>query len=254
VSLAESAASATGPIEPIKKRRLVDSVVDALTEAIVSGRFRTGSALPSERELAAMLGVNRTTLRQAISRIEQAGLVEVVQGRGTIVRDPAQNPDPALLGKMLPYAGPELVDEVFELREAVLATMAQLAARRARKTDLVELRSLAAEIGKAESPERCQLVERQWFDRLAAATRNRALVLLLRWVWKAYEQIADMLTPAFADPARVCAELSRAADALESRDAVLAAEAVRLYARTSARRMKRALFSTSAGASRRAPS
>jgi len=56
-----------------------------LREAIESGVYRAGDRLPDERELANQLSVSRGTIRQALSRLTQQGLVERCQGRGTFV-------------------------------------------------------------------------------------------------------------------------------------------------------------------------
>ncbi len=51
-------------------------------------RLQPGDRLPSEPDFAAELGVSRTTLRQALARIERAGLVERRPGAGTVVTRP----------------------------------------------------------------------------------------------------------------------------------------------------------------------
>lgn len=59
-----------------------------LEHEIVSGRWQFGWRLPSELDLCAHFGVSRTTLRQALSRLEQAGLISRHKGRGTFVERP----------------------------------------------------------------------------------------------------------------------------------------------------------------------
>lgn len=58
-----------------------------LVEAILDGSFHTNSTLPPERELAAMLGVTRPTLREALQRLSRDGWIEIRQGKSTRVRD-----------------------------------------------------------------------------------------------------------------------------------------------------------------------
>ena len=58
-----------------------------LTELIESGRFKAGEKLPSEVELAKMCGVNRNTLRQAISELVAKDLLKKVKGVGSFVKD-----------------------------------------------------------------------------------------------------------------------------------------------------------------------
>lgn len=58
-----------------------------LRDLIVRGELAPGSFLPPERTLATQLGINRTTLRAAIHRLAEGGLLEAQQGRGTLVKD-----------------------------------------------------------------------------------------------------------------------------------------------------------------------
>jgi GntR family transcriptional repressor for pyruvate dehydrogenase complex len=54
---------------------------------ILAGRLSPEMRLPPERSLCSSLGVNRTTLRAALGRLERAGLVRVRQGSGYVVQD-----------------------------------------------------------------------------------------------------------------------------------------------------------------------
>jgi GntR family transcriptional regulator len=58
-----------------------------LEEEIVSGRWLPGQRVASESELCGRYGLSRTTVRQALSRLEQEGLVVREKGRGTFVND-----------------------------------------------------------------------------------------------------------------------------------------------------------------------
>ena len=58
-----------------------------LTKLIDTGRFKAGEKLPAEVELAKMCGVNRNTLRQAISELVAKGLLKKVKGVGSFVTD-----------------------------------------------------------------------------------------------------------------------------------------------------------------------
>jgi len=62
-------------------------LAELLEEEIVSGRWEPGIRIPSEHELGARYGLSRTTIRQALARLEQEGLVSRDKGRGTFVSD-----------------------------------------------------------------------------------------------------------------------------------------------------------------------
>ncbi|MBZ0231141.1 MAG: GntR family transcriptional regulator, partial [Deltaproteobacteria bacterium] len=74
-------------LERIPKRSLTDAVFDQLVARIVSGTLAPGQALPPERLLCAELGVSRTAVREAMSRLAQLRLVAVRHGGETRVLD-----------------------------------------------------------------------------------------------------------------------------------------------------------------------
>src|SRR6185436_1150817 len=68
---------------------LADQTVLAIQEAIKQGRFAAGSQLPSEMELLQMLGVSRTTLREALRILAEQRLIRKRRGLGTFVMERA---------------------------------------------------------------------------------------------------------------------------------------------------------------------
>jgi GntR family transcriptional regulator len=62
-------------------------LAEMLEEEIVSGRWEPGTRIPSENELCAHYGLSRTTIRQALARLGQEGLVRRDKGRGTYVSE-----------------------------------------------------------------------------------------------------------------------------------------------------------------------
>ncbi|GEM46379.1 fatty acid metabolism transcriptional regulator FadR [Deinococcus cellulosilyticus] len=72
----------------------------ALIERILDGQYPQGSFLPSERDLAGLLGVTRPTLREALQRLSRDGWLEIQQGKPTRVRHYWQEGGLALLGSL----------------------------------------------------------------------------------------------------------------------------------------------------------
>lgn len=68
-------------------------IAEHLRERIIDGTFPAGQPLPSEEQLAREFGVTRPTVRQGISELRAAGLVEVLMGRGMFVRSPHTRPN-----------------------------------------------------------------------------------------------------------------------------------------------------------------
>jgi GntR family transcriptional regulator len=87
---------------------LADATSAALQRAILAGKFLPGSQLPAEFDLMDQLGVSRTTLREALKRLEEQGLIVRRRGRGTYVRERAIVKDLSLnfgISEMITQAG-----------------------------------------------------------------------------------------------------------------------------------------------------
>src|SRR3984885_3974209 len=132
-SSAPDAAQALAAIAPVARQSVVDAVADRLRGAILAGRLRPGTRLPSERELSLALGVNRLTLRASLGRLEALGLITTRHGAGTVVASWRERAGLEMLGtlvKGLKLADPawhELVRSALELRRILAAEAVALA-------------------------------------------------------------------------------------------------------------------------------
>lgn len=66
--------------KPVKQKRIADEIVSQLKRALLSGRFKPGERMPTERELTEKFGVSRVVVREAIRELEIKGLVKILQG------------------------------------------------------------------------------------------------------------------------------------------------------------------------------
>jgi GntR family transcriptional regulator len=88
---------ANSPIGRPTHTTLTDQTVLAIQDAIRLGKFQAGSQLPPEMELLQMMGISRTTLREALRILEEQRLIRKRRGLGTfvmeraIIKDMSQN-------------------------------------------------------------------------------------------------------------------------------------------------------------------
>ena len=101
--------------------------VEALEAAMRSGELPVGAHLPSERDLAATLGIGRPALREAIRSLAERGLVETRHGVGTIVVGDHHRP----IANALSRAAVGHHQQVQEVREILEIALVRLAAQRA---------------------------------------------------------------------------------------------------------------------------
>lgn len=122
-------------LRAVEKRSLPDNVFEQLTGEIVSGRYPPGTTIPSERELSDTLAVNRHVVREAVKRLEQIGLVKVVQGGRTTVLDFRQEAGLDLLALVAEHAEAmepplPLLAAALEMRAGIGVDLARLCALR----------------------------------------------------------------------------------------------------------------------------
>jgi GntR family transcriptional repressor for pyruvate dehydrogenase complex len=124
----------------------LDSVFDRVTIDIVSGRYAPGVRLPAERDLARLLGASRPTLREALRRLGEWGLIEARRGSGVVVRDIREwsfDVLPTYLRVGAPTEILPVVRDLLAVRRLILVDIVRLVAPRIVPGSLVEARAAA---------------------------------------------------------------------------------------------------------------
>jgi GntR family transcriptional repressor for pyruvate dehydrogenase complex len=127
--------------------RLAEQLADVLIVSIREGRLTAGQRLPTEAALVERFGVSRTVVREALSRLKTLGLLESRQGSGAFIRNPdASNAERLILR---PDGSMNAVIQMAEVRRALEAEAAALAAARRTVKSIKKIRGAAAAIEKA---------------------------------------------------------------------------------------------------------
>src|SRR5436190_13257354 len=141
----------TGPAakpERGKAVKLVDRVFDQLLERIRSGNYPPDSRLPGEHELAAMLGVSRPVIRDALARLRDQGMVYARQGAGTFV---SAHGSPIA---QLAYAPVKTIADIqrcYEFRLTIEPAAAYFAAKRRDDAAIRKIAAALADLREATS-------------------------------------------------------------------------------------------------------
>lgn len=126
--------------------RLSDQVAEALSAEIRSGRMVEGDRLPTEAALVGQFAVSRTVVREAVARLKSLGLVASHQGSGVFVKRAAFSP---LNFDANSAVSKQAVIQMVEVRRALEAEVAALAAGRRTKADIKHIRQAIAALEKA---------------------------------------------------------------------------------------------------------
>jgi GntR family transcriptional repressor for pyruvate dehydrogenase complex len=121
-----------------RRRSLVDEIFDDVAGRIRSGRLTPGERLPTEKILAQDLAVSRTVVREAVARLTAHGLTVPKQGSGVFVADSPRYEAFQVTSEEM--SALEDVIKLLEMRVAIEAEMAALAAERRGPSDLEALR------------------------------------------------------------------------------------------------------------------
>ena len=130
-------------------------VVEILTKEILTGQYRAGERLPSERELATRFETNRGAIREALKKLEQLGIASVQPG-GTRVA-PIGEATLDVIGALLEvqgYPSPTLVAHMIETLEALTVVAVRATVERASDEDLnalsADIQRMGGELDDAE--------------------------------------------------------------------------------------------------------
>jgi GntR family transcriptional regulator, transcriptional repressor for pyruvate dehydrogenase complex len=205
-----------------------EAVHDRLRREILSGRHAPGDPLPSERSLSESHRVNRHAVREAIKRLQQAGLVQVSQGGATRVLEWRATGGLDLLGDLArtdEFA--PLSRGVDEMRASIGADAARLCALRADDALRAQLPFLAAALPDPASVRRFETRFRAYeafWARIVDGSGNLAYRLALN-------SLADARDTGSIDTTRYAVEVDHAREAAGPlADAIARGDADRAYA------------------------
>ena len=125
---------------PITHSRLHEEIVTIIQKQIMNGTIIPGTKLPPEREMAETFNVNRTTLREALRKLENLELLEIRHGDGVYAKNFLESGNLDLIKAAVSMDEDNVtLFNVLEARRFVVPGMAYLAAQRRTTADLDEL-------------------------------------------------------------------------------------------------------------------
>lgn len=126
--------------ETVRRDKVYEAVAKQI-ERLILKKLRPGDKLPSERELAEMLRVSRSSIRDAIRSLELMGMVEPRQGAGTIVREISSESMRNPLANAL-RRKEELIAELLDFRMMLEPQLAARAATRVSPNEISEMEEI----------------------------------------------------------------------------------------------------------------
>lgn len=228
-----------------KPRGLAHDIVDSLGQRIRAGQLSEGAKLPTEAEIMDEFGVSRTVVREALSKLQAAGLVETRHGVGTFVAAAAEANNFRIAPEQV--ATIREVIAVLELRIGLEAEAAALAATRRNEDNLRTMREANEAFGRAVAGDTDAVpADMQLHLEIARATQNPHFVELMSYLGTMLIPRTRVNTARFAGEGRaaylqrVHAEHESIVDAIATQDAEAARAAMRTHLSNSRERLRRA--------------
>ena len=198
---------------------VTDEAIEKIKAMIVSGTLRAGDRLPKEADLAAELGLSRSSLREAVKALSLVNILDVRQGDGTYVT----SLEPTLLLEALSF----IVDfhrdatvlELLQVRRILEPAATAMATVRATDDEIDDLRKLLDSLGPDPAVEDLVANDLEFHRRIAVSSGNSVLSSLVESmsapttrarVWRGLTQAGV--------GARTVAEHRAILDAMASRD------------------------------------
>ena len=158
---------------------VTDEAIDKIKAMITSGALRAGDRLPREADLAAELGLSRSSLREAVKALSLVNILDVRRGDGTYVT----SLEPRLLLEALSFITDfhhdDTVLEFLQVRRILEPAATAMAAERISDSQVGELRKLLDSLGPDPQPEELVRNDLEFHRTIVACAGNSVLSSLL---------------------------------------------------------------------------
>lgn len=167
---------------PINPQKISDTIVSYIEDLILNGVLKPGDKMLSERDLAKELDVSRTSLRDAMVKLEARGLLQARHSGGTFIKDII---GPTLTDPLVHLLAetPEAMLDLFEIREALEKVSAYYASERSTELDREMLQERFAVLNtETEAGDPCNdaTAIAEYYLAMADASHNVALMHVMR--------------------------------------------------------------------------
>jgi GntR family transcriptional regulator, transcriptional repressor for pyruvate dehydrogenase complex len=213
-------------IEPIRRETVMDTVARRIETLVRSGELKAGDRLPPEPELARILNVSRSSLREALKGLHFLGLLKARPGDGTYIQSSLSRVLNQHFQWMLLLREVDHL-EIYELRRMIEPEAAAMAARRATKDDLDRMATaLEAMRDDLHKPGLFHIHDIEFHEAFMQASGNVALRTTMRMLYHATTEARLRALPLITDMDKHFTRHERMFRHIYNREPALARKAV----------------------------
>ena len=178
-------------IKKIPRQKISDRVFEQVKNLITTGKLLPGHKIPGEMDLTSLFNVSRSSVREAILKLECLGFVEQKRGDGTFVKSVTQDPMHNYMEEML--SEKQFLSGFMEIRNVLETWAAATAATRATKDDIKDLQFIIKEMRTHKTGKIGHELNVKLHTRISAATHNPFLIhmmgSILSWLGSITDQV-----------------------------------------------------------------
>ncbi len=164
--------------ENIKRNSTTEIVINQIKMEIINGNLKPGEKIPSERELAKLLGVSRSSVREAIQALSFSGYLDVHQGKGAFVQKNALKYDE--VSKLFSEISDYSLSYLMEVRKMLEVEFARLAAIKATEKEIGEIANIFDKIKNSSDIHDYIRLDLNFHLYIAKATHNPLMNTLMK--------------------------------------------------------------------------
>jgi GntR family transcriptional repressor for pyruvate dehydrogenase complex len=215
--------SISASIKRIHRESVPSSIINMITDLLITKELKPGDQLPTELELAQQLGVGRNSVREAVKSLSYLGVVEIRRGIGTFVAEfmPASVLNPLVLELVFEK---KTSREIIELRLLIETAVAEMVIQKASDNDIQKLdeannRLRNAAGAKHIDSQHLRDLDINFHETLLQLTDNRPLQKIGKVIYTLF--LASIEKTVEQDPLRAAGNHQLIIDAIKRRDPAL---------------------------------
>ncbi len=167
------------------KLSIADEIYNGILTRIIEGDWEIGSKLPSEHELCDLFDASRVSVRTALSRLSERGMIETRQGKGSFVKSAGAV---SVAEGANESGGNDSVRQFFVFRQSIETKAAELFIRKATEADYDDLQSIVNRMGKAKGDEELIAADLEFHKKIMAVSGNFFLIECMDYFHDDYER------------------------------------------------------------------
>lgn len=167
----------------INRLSITDQAVQQIKNEILSGRYKIGDRLPTEKDLCQQLGIGRSTVREALRMLKALGFIEVKQGKGAFIIKTNEDSDEKIRD-WFSKNKIELIDFI-QVRMSLEPLAVRLTIERASDEEIANIEQILEKFEdatKAGNALDLAMMDEAFHTAIAEASRNNLLIMLNRTI------------------------------------------------------------------------